>query len=126
MERLIDTLEKRLIPWGIVTNKPSRLTDPLMVALGLNQRAACIVSGDTTPHAKPHPEPLLHACRLIGAEPTQSIYIGDAQRDIEAGRRAGLKTLIALFGYLSDDDNPQAWSADGEVNHPLEILQWLD
>jgi phosphoglycolate phosphatase len=126
MEGLIDTLDSRLIPWGIVTNKPSWLTDPLMAALGLRERAACIVSGDTTSHAKPHPEPILHACRTIGAEPIHSIYIGDAQRDIEAGRRAGTKTLIALFGYLSDEDNPEEWSADGEISHPLEILEWLE
>lgn len=126
MESLLETLERCNIGWGIVTNKPARLTDPLMAELGLVERAACIVSGDTTPHAKPHPEPILHACRLAGANPNQSIYVGDAKRDIEAGNRAGNTTLIALFGYLDESDQPDTWCADGTVNHPLDIMQWLD
>lgn len=126
MEDLLAAFGAQGICWGIVTNKPAWLTDPLMQALGLAQRAACIVSGDTTAYAKPHPEPILHACRLMGATPERSIYVGDAQRDIEAGQRAGAKTLIALFGYLAVDDRPETWAADGTVSHPLEILQWLD
>ena len=125
MEALLAAFDTRGIRWGIVTNKPARLTEPLMQALGLAHRAACIVSGDTTAYAKPHPEPILHACRLIGSAPDRSIYVGDAQRDIEAGRRAGTLTLVALFGYLAEDDDPASWTADGAVNHPLEILQWL-
>jgi phosphoglycolate phosphatase len=126
METLLTKFEQHDIRWGIVTNKPAWLTDPLLEALGLSKRAACIVSGDTTAHAKPHPEPILHACRLASAEPHRSIYVGDARRDIEAGNRAGTKTLIALFGYLADDDDPEAWLADGSVEHPLDILRWLD
>ncbi|MEW8563749.1 MAG: HAD-IA family hydrolase [Candidatus Thiodiazotropha sp.] len=125
METLIDELEARGIHWGIVTNKPAWLTDPLMQKLGFDQRASAIVSGDTTTHAKPHPEPILHACQQAGANPWQALYVGDAIRDIEAGRNAGTKTLVALFGYLDEDDNPWEWQADGQINHPMEILEWL-
>jgi phosphoglycolate phosphatase len=125
MEALIDALEARSIGWGIVTNKPAYLTDPLMRGLGLEQRATSIVSGDTTAHSKPHPEPILHACRESGAEPADTIYIGDAARDIEAGRSAGTRTLVALFGYLAPEDRPDEWQADGSIQHPLEVLDWL-
>ncbi|MEJ2591808.1 MAG: HAD-IA family hydrolase [Candidatus Thiodiazotropha sp.] len=125
METLLDQLEARSIPWGIVTNKPARLTDPLMAGLGLDRRASVIVSGDTTAHAKPHPEPILHACRLTGAEPSDTLYVGDAQRDIEAGRNAGTRTLVALFGYLSEQDIPAEWHADGMIEQPMDLLAWL-
>ncbi|MEW8507922.1 MAG: HAD-IA family hydrolase [Candidatus Thiodiazotropha sp.] len=125
MVPLVDELEARGIHWGIVTNKPAWLTDPLMRRLGFDQRACAIVSGDTTPHAKPHPQPILHACQQAGADPGQALYVGDAIRDIEAGRNAGTKTLVALFGYLDASDNPTEWQADGQINHPLEILEWL-
>ena len=126
IEELIAELEQRSIRWGIVTNKPAWLTDPLMVELGLAERAACIVSGDTTRHSKPHPEPILHACKLAGVAPQQSLYVGDAVRDIEAGRSAGTRTLVALFGYLGENDRPESWGADGMVNQPMDILAWLD
>jgi N-acetyl-D-muramate 6-phosphate phosphatase len=125
MEQLIGQLEAKSIPWGIVTNKPARLTCPLMKGLGLHKRASAIVSGDTTPHAKPHPEPILHACSLTGVGPTHTLYVGDAARDIEAGRNAGTRTLVALFGYLSATDNPADWQADGMISHPMELLTWL-
>ena len=125
MLQLLEELERRGIRWGIVTNKPARLTNPLMEQLGLNERAACIVSGDTTGNSKPHPEPILHACRLAGGRPEECLYVGDAQRDIEAGRNAGTATLIALFGYLGEDDHPETWGADGAVAQPSEILEWL-
>ncbi|MDJ0806434.1 MAG: HAD-IA family hydrolase [Gammaproteobacteria bacterium] len=126
MHSLLAAFETGGISWGIVTNKPAWLTDPLLEGLGLSQRAACIVSGDTTDHSKPHPEPILHACRLAGVAPQQAIYVGDARRDIEAGNRAGATTLVALFGYLAEDDDPDSWNADGAVAHPLDILDWLD
>jgi phosphoglycolate phosphatase len=125
MESLLEQLDERAIAWGIVTNKPAYLTDPLMQELGLLRRACAIVSGDTTAHAKPHPEPILHACRLSGVDPAQTIYVGDAARDIEAGRNAGTRTLVALFGYLSQDDRPDDWHADGSIAHPLDLLVWL-
>ncbi|MES9945151.1 MAG: HAD-IA family hydrolase [Candidatus Thiodiazotropha sp.] len=126
METLIEELEVRGIHWGIVTNKPAWLTDALMQKLGLDNRASAIVSGDTTPHAKPHPLPILHACQQTGIDPSQAIYVGDAVRDIEAGRNAGTKTLVALFGYLDENDDPLAWRADGQISHPMEILKWVD
>ncbi len=126
MDELLNALERRASPWGIVTNKPAWLTDPLMRGLGLDRRAHCIVSGDTTAHAKPHPEPILHACRQLNLNPACCWYLGDAQRDITAGRAAGTRTLVALFGYLGIDDEPSDWGADGMIGHPLETLGWLD
>ncbi|MES9942269.1 MAG: HAD-IA family hydrolase [Candidatus Thiodiazotropha sp. 6PLUC2] len=125
MPELLSELEAKGIPWGIVTNKPARLTDPLMQQLGLQERACAVVSGDTTPYAKPHPEPILYACRQTKVNPQQTLYVGDAVRDIEAGRSAGTRTLVALFGYLGDEDKPDEWLADGQITHPLEILEWL-
>lgn len=125
MPDLLDFLETRNVPWGIVTNKPAWLTDPLMQGLGLSERAACIVSGDTASRAKPHPEPLYHACDLIDVDPSDCWYVGDAERDIAAGRAAGTGTLIALFGYLDAEDHPRAWGADGMIRNPLDLIHWL-
>ncbi len=125
MKEVLEQLESRGLRWGIVTNKPARLTDPLMEQLGMHERAACIVSGDTTANSKPHPEPILHACRLAGGTPEQCLYVGDARRDIEAGHNAGTKTLVALFGYLGEEDQPEEWAADAQVEQPTDILEWL-
>jgi len=125
MRSLLDELTHRQVQWGIVTNKPAFLTNPLIEQLGLRHEAACIVSGDTTRNRKPHPEPMIHACRLAGSEPSQCLYVGDAERDIEAGRAAGMRTLVALFGYIGNNDHPEKWGADGLVRSPEEILDWL-
>ena len=125
MDTVIDTLDQQHIRWGIVTNKPGYLTEPLLATLNLSQRCACIISGDTLPQRKPDPEPLLHACRLAGGSPKYSIYVGDAERDIEAGRRAGMKTLAAMYGYISAQDPPERWQADHLIQHPLDILARL-
>lgn len=125
METLLASAEARGIPWGVVTNKPAWLTDPLMAALGLTARAACIVSGDTTAHAKPHPEPMFHASRQVGVPPEACLFVGDAERDIEAARRAGMRSLVARFGYLGPEDRPETWGADGAIDRPEEILAWL-
>lgn len=125
MDNVLNTLESQNIPWGIVTNKPAYLTEPLISALQLDTRAACVVSGDTTPHSKPHPAPLLHACQHINVSASQCIYIGDAQRDIEAGRNAGMKTLAASFGYINKNDNIKLWGADSIIDHPSEIIDWI-
>jgi phosphoglycolate phosphatase len=125
MAALVDALEERAIPWGIVTNKPAWLTEPLMQGLGYRQRAGCIVSGDTLKVSKPHPEPILHACQLVDRDPKRTIYLGDAQRDMEAGRLAGNLTLAALFGYIGENDRPEKWDADGAIHHPEELLDWL-
>ncbi|MDH5547715.1 MAG: phosphoglycolate phosphatase [Gammaproteobacteria bacterium] len=126
IETLIDQLEDSGIAWGIVTNKPSWLTDPLMQALKLFDRAGCIVSGDTASKAKPHPEPMYYACEKINVRPEQCIYVGDAERDIEAGRVAGMKTIAALFGYLLEDDNPDQWGADAMIDHASEIWAFVE
>ena len=123
---VLDALEASAMAWGIVTNKPSWLTDPLMAQLGLAERAGCVVSGDTTPTPKPHPAPILHACAQLGVPPAQCVYVGDAERDIEAGRRAGTATLAVRFGYLQDHEDPSAWGADGLIASPLGLLDWLD
>lgn len=91
----------------------------------LTQRAACIVSGDTTEYSKPHPGSMLHACEIAQCSPETSLYIGDALRDIEAGRAAGMKTLTAGYGYISDDENPDEWNADGSIATAEEIIDWL-
>jgi len=123
---LLDALEKNNLPWGVITNKPGWLTNPLMDALKLSQRAACIVSGDTTSKNKPHPEPMYYACEQANLVPEDCIYVGDAERDIAAGRAAGMKTVAALFGYLLEDDDPDNWQADHFINHPLELLKLLE
>jgi len=125
MEEVLSTLEKANITWGIVTNKPAFLTEPLLEQLNLTHRAGCIVSADTTPFSKPHPAPMLHACELIQLAPEHCLYIGDAQRDIEAGKNANMQTVAALYGYLSEQDDPDSWLADSIIRHPHDILKWL-
>lgn len=126
MEELLTTIEAQGMNWGVVTNKPGWLTEPLLAALGVRERAACVVSGDTLDERKPHPAPMLHACRLAGSDAPECLYIGDAKRDIAAGRAAGMHTLVALFGYLGADDRPEQWGADAMVRTPQDILAWLD
>ena len=126
MAELLEALEARGLNWGVVTNKPAWLTDPLMRQLSLYERAACVVSGDTLAERKPHPAPMLHACEQAGSRPAECVYIGDAERDIEAGRNARMHTLVALFGYFMADDRPLEWQADGSISQPLELLDWLD
>ncbi len=126
VKELLAALHARHISWGIVTNKPGFLTEPLIDRLGLMYPPVCVVSGDTTNNRKPHPEPILHACRLAGAEPSQCVYVGDAERDIRAGKEAGLKTLVALFGYICNNESPFDWGADAMIESPMEILDWLD
>ena len=122
---LLEQIEAQGMNWGVVTNKPAWLTGPLLRALGLERRAATIVSGDTLEQRKPHPAPMLLACREAGSAPAQCLYVGDAQRDIEAGRNAGMPTLVARYGYIGEDDRPELWGADGMVERPEEILQWM-
>ncbi len=126
MAEVLTVLRARGCNWGVVTNKPAFLTEPLMAALGLAADAACIVSGDSTTNRKPHPEPMLHACALAGSRPEQCLYVGDAERDVTAGKMAGMQTLVALFGYIGDNERPQDWGADGSVQTPADILEWLN
>ena len=126
MENVLDELEGSGHNWGVVTNKPGWLTEPLLDKLDLLPRAACVVSGDTLTQRKPDPEPIRHACRLAGSRETECVYVGDAERDILAGREAGMPTLVARFGYIGPDDRPEHWGADGLLDHPEELLTWLD
>ncbi len=126
METVLADLEQHGLHWGVVTNKPAFLTGPLMHELGLSTRAACIVSGDSATHSKPHPAPLLMACEQVGIPPAESVYVGDAERDVEAGRQAGMRTLVALFGYIPPDVNPAAWLADAMLDSPGQLLDWLE
>lgn len=125
MDKVLSFLEENYFPWGIVTNKPAFLTEPLLKELGLYTRASSIVSGDSLPNRKPHPEPLYHAANECQRLATECIYIGDAERDIEAGRRANMRTLIASYGYIDSSQSPVDWKADGVIEHPDEILAWI-
>ncbi|OHE59596.1 MAG: phosphoglycolate phosphatase, partial [Thiobacillus sp. GWE1_62_9] len=122
---LLAELEARGLKWGVVTNKPARFTEPLMSILDLAERAACIVSGDTCPQPKPHPAPMLAAADLCGATPAQCLYLGDAERDIEAARAATMPALVAAWGYLDAADEPHTWGAHGEIHNPIETLDFL-
>ena len=125
IQEVLDFCRQQALPWGIVTNKPERFTTPLMRHLKLDSLSHSCVSGDTLPLSKPHPEPLLLACQQMHADPKRCLYIGDAERDIIAGKRAGMQTAAALYGYLLPNVNPQDWNATFYVEHPLEILKLL-
>jgi phosphoglycolate phosphatase len=123
IDHLLDQLDSANLPWGIVTNKSERFTNPLTELMGLRQRAISTVSGDTTPYSKPHPEPILHAARIANVDPTKALYVGDDLRDILAGKAAGMKTIAAAYGYCGCEEPPEAWGADYLVRHPLELLE---
>ena len=125
MDTLLRKLEEKNIQWGVVTNKPGWLTEPLMAALNLSERAACIVSSDSTENRKPHPEPMFYACKLTGSQPQQCVYVGDARRDIEAGQNAGMKTIIAEYGYINDNEDIDSWHADFRITSPAELIRLL-
>lgn len=123
IDHLLDKMDEARLPWGIITNKSERFTNPLTDLMGLRQRAVSTVSGDTTPYSKPHPEPILHAARSSNVDPTKSIYVGDDIRDVLAGKAAGMKTVAAAYGYCGCKEPPEAWGADYVINHPTELLQ---
>jgi len=125
MEEVLQVLEEKGIKWGIVTNKMGALTDALLAQLKLDKRSVCNISGDTLPRKKPHPDPLFHACNIAQTDPKHCIYVGDAARDVEAGQRAGMRTLVALYGYIGIEDAPETWGATGMLNTPLELLDWF-
>jgi N-acetyl-D-muramate 6-phosphate phosphatase len=122
---LLDQLDVRGVPWGIVTNKPARFTIPLMRELGLSSRAACIVSGGDTAQSKPHPEPLLTASSAMAVEPGKCIYLGDDIRDVQASLAAGMEPVIAKYGYLGNVSHPESWGARYLIDHPRELLGYL-
>ena len=125
MDEVLAAFEACGIKWGVVTNKPAVYTHPLLDHLGLLDRAACVVSGDTCAQAKPHPAPVLHACAVAGVAAAQCLYVGDAQRDVQAANAAGMPALVALYGYLGADDQPASWGAQGSIRTPIELLRWL-
>lgn len=122
---LIRALEAGPLLWGVVTNKSMRFTDPLTRQMPLFAQAAAVVSGDTTPHAKPHPAPLFEAARRMQIAPEHCIYVGDDERDIQAGAAAGMKTVAARYGYLGAAADTVHWGADAHINSPLELLKLL-
>ncbi|MDX1517978.1 MAG: HAD-IA family hydrolase [Woeseiaceae bacterium] len=123
LDTLLDRLDHGGRPWGIVTNKPERMTTPLLDGLNLLHRSACIVSGDTLPQRKPDPGPMLHACAIARLDPATTIYVGDAARDVEAGRAAGMATVAVLYGYITAEDDPARWGADAVVVDTDELTQ---
>lgn len=122
---LLAQIESRGIPWGVVTNKAARFTDPLLRGLPLFARCAVAISGDTTPYAKPHPAPLLEASRRLKFAPEHCIYVGDDERDMLAGRAAGMPTVAATYGYLGTAGTADGWQADAHIKSPMELLQLL-
>jgi N-acetyl-D-muramate 6-phosphate phosphatase len=125
-DEMLSDLERRGLHWGIVTNKPGWLTDPLLVEVGLHTRARAVVSGDTLAQRKPHPLPLLHAAETMGIPPVECVYVGDAERDMQAAQAAGMYAVVAGYGYLGDEDRADAWFSHGWLDTPLELLDWLD
>lgn len=125
MHEVLDALEARAIKWGIVTNKLTAYTLPLVEALGLAQRPGCVICGDTTAHAKPHPAPLLEASRRLATDPCHCVYVGDDERDVQAAHAAGMVPIVALYGYLGAEKPPQQWGANLYISQPLNLLNLL-
>jgi len=125
MQSALENIVAKGFKWGIVTNKPSRFTVPLIKSLGLTHRAACVISGDDAPQPKPSPDTLLLACERAQVRPEDCLYIGDAERDIQAGKAAGMKTVIAMYGYIDVSDQPLSWGADAFIHSPSEIANLI-
>ena len=123
---LLARIRIRKLPWGIVTNKGKRFSEPLLRQLAVDHLAACIVSGDSTPHIKPHPAPLLLAASLLSVATADCIYIGDDLRDVQAARAAGMRIAVAGWGYLGAGQDPRNWDADAVISHPLQVLDLLE
>ena len=125
MGEVLDALSERRLKAGIVTNKAGWLTEPLLAAMGLRERFDCVVSGDTLAERKPHPLPLLHAAKLAGVAPGECIYVGDAERDVQAAHAAAMPALVANYGYVRADEDTRQWGGDGYLEQPLDLLDWL-
>jgi N-acetyl-D-muramate 6-phosphate phosphatase len=126
MAQVLDALAARRLKSGIVTNKAGWLTEPLLEQMGLRGRFDCVVSGDTLAERKPHPLPLLHAAKLAGVTPGECIYVGDAERDVQAAHAAGMVALVANYGYLRADEDSSVWGGDAYLEQALDLLGWLD
>lgn len=122
---LLAKIKVRKLPWGIVTNKGKRFSEPLLRLLAVDHLAACIVSGDSTPHIKPHPAPLLLAASLLSVAAADCLYVGDDLRDVQAARAAGMRVAVAGWGYLGEGEDPRNWQADALISHPLQVLELL-
>lgn len=123
---LVEALDAAGLRWGVVTNKVERFALPIAARVEPLPRAAVVIGGDTTPHAKPHPAPLLEAARRLGLQPAACLYVGDDERDIVAGRAAGMRTVAARYGYLGQVADVTAWGADAHIDHPRQLLNFLD
>ncbi len=121
LQETLDALQQLSLPWGVVTNKPRRFAEPLMQRMCIHPKSAVLVCPDDVTHTKPHPEPLYLAAKEVGARPAHCLYVGDHDRDIEAGRNAGMKTVAAAYGYVNDRIEAQAWNADYTVDHGSEL-----
>lgn len=126
MEAVLTELGQRNMRWGIVTNKPGWLTEPLLAEMRFPAPPCCVISGDSASHPKPHPAPMLMACAQSQLQPGNCIYVGDANRDIEAGRSAGMRTVAAAYGYIEQGDDPYTWGADTVIETPSALIPWLD
>lgn len=126
MDAVLAELAARRIALGIVTNKPGWLTEPLLKQLGLREQFACVISGDSLSERKPHPMPMLQAAKLAGAAPATCLYVGDAERDVQAARAAGMCSLVATYGYLAKGEDWRAWGGDGAIAAPEDLLGWLE
>lgn len=126
VKTLINYLQEKKYAWGIVTNKSATLTEDLISKFPLLNTANCIIAGDTLKYSKPHPLPLLYACDCIGCTPKNCVYVGDAKSDIEAANAAGMFSLIALYGYISNNEDIDNWNASAKISSPLDIIQYLD
>jgi len=126
MAELLADLEKANLAWGVVTNKPLRFAEPIMQQLGLAQRSALLICPDHVTHSKPHPEPLILACKMLDLDPASVLFVGDDLRDIESGREAGTRTAAVRYGYIHPHDNPSHWGADVVVDHPSDLRRVLD
>ncbi len=122
---LLNFLDQQNFLWGIVTNKPRWLTEPLLRLFKLNQRAKCLVSGDDLPKSKPHPDPLLHACRLTQINPNRCIYVGDTETDVKAANAANIIPVVALYGYLGETSSPASWNATLYIKKPIDLIEIL-
>jgi N-acetyl-D-muramate 6-phosphate phosphatase len=126
VQALIEELRQQGLLWGVVTNKSMRFTDPLTRAIPLFETAGAVISGDTTPFAKPHPEPLHEAARRLGVPSDACMYVGDDERDIIAGRAAGMRTVAATYGYMGSQADSALWKADASISSPMELLKLLN
>lgn len=125
MREVLDFIDTQGLRWGVVTNKPVRYAQEILNHYKLNERCACLVGGDMVENSKPAPDSLLLACKMLDIIPQECVYIGDAERDVLAAKRAGMRCIVALYGYIQDAETPETWQADDYFNHPRDILAWV-